>query len=61
VKEIERIGITDYLSIKTDDALVAEGASKNFLVPSHEPFILKADIEAKRIDVTGALDILSAS
>lgn len=61
VKEIERIGITDYLSIKTDDVLVNEGESKNFLVPYHEPFILKTDIDAKRIDVTGALDILSAS
>ena len=61
VNEIERIGITDFLSIRTDDALVSEGESKNFLVPYHEPFILKTDIEAKRIDVKGALDILQAS
>lgn len=61
VNEIERIGITDYLSIKTDDALVGEGESKSFLVPYQDPFILGTDIEAKRIDVSGALDILRAS
>jgi len=61
VIEIERIGITDYLSIKTDDVLIGEGKSKSFLVPYQAPFILKTDIEAKRIDVTGALDILQAS
>jgi ribosomal 30S subunit maturation factor RimM len=37
------------------------GESKSFLVPYQEPFILKTDIEAKRIDVRGALDILQAS
>ena len=61
VKEVERIGITDYLSIKTDDALVNEGESKSFLVPYHEQFILKTDVKAKRIDVRGALDILKTS
>jgi 16S rRNA processing protein RimM len=61
VDEVERIAITDYLSIKTDDALVNLGESKSFLVPYQEPFILKTDIEAKRIDVQGALDILQSS
>lgn len=61
VKEIERIAITNYLSIVTDTALVAKGASKNFLVPYQEDFILKTDVENKRIDVVGALNILEAS
>ncbi len=61
VKEIERIGIQDYLSIKTDDVLVAQGMSKSFLIPYQDPFILTTDIDAKRIEVRGGLDILQAS
>jgi len=61
VKEIERISITDYLSVKTDDALVAQGESKYFLIPYHQPFLIETDIAKKRIDVEGALDILQAS
>lgn len=61
VKEIERIGIVDYLSIKTDDVFVTQGESKSFLLPYHDPFIVETDTEEKRIDVKGALDILKAS
>ncbi len=61
VKEVERIAITDYLSIATDDVLVNAGESKSFLVPYQPHFILSTDIDAKRIDVTGALDLLQSS
>ena len=61
VKEVERITITNYLSIVTDDALVSEGASKSFLVPYQDAFIVKTDIDNKRIDVIDAVDILEAS
>ncbi len=61
VQEIERISIHDYLSVRTDDALVAQGESKDFLIPYHEPFLVNTDIVQKRIDVEGALDILQAS
>jgi 16S rRNA processing protein RimM len=61
VKAIERIGMQDYLSVKTDANLVSEGESKNFLIPYHEPFIVETDIEQKRIEVKGGYDILQAS
>ena len=61
VHEVERIAITNYLSIKTDEALVAKGHAKKFLVPFIEPFKVAVCIEDKRIEVRGALDILEAS
>lgn len=61
VMEIERIGVQDYLEIKTDELLVAQGESKTFLLPYQDPFILSTDIDAKSIEVSGALDILQAS
>jgi 16S rRNA processing protein RimM len=61
VDEVERITITNYLNIKTDTALVAKGYAKKFLVPFIEPFKVFVDIEAKRIELRGALDILAAS
>jgi 16S rRNA processing protein RimM len=61
VKEIERIGAVNYLSVKTDALLVAQGESKNFLIPYHPPFIVSTDIGAKTIEVQGGPDLLQAS
>jgi 16S rRNA processing protein RimM len=61
VLEIERIGTVDYLTIKTDDALVGRGLPKQFLVPYQPPFIEKVDTQAGTIAMTGAMDILEAS
>lgn len=61
VIEVERIGITDYLSVKTDENLVNAGLSKTFLIPYHAPFILSTDVDTKVIEVSGAVDILEAS
>jgi 16S rRNA processing protein RimM len=61
VNEIERIAITNYLSITTDESLVKEGFSKSFLVPFMEPFKQSVDIENKIITLSGAMDILEAS
>ncbi len=61
VKEIERIGAVNYLSVITDEVLVQKGESKSFLIPYHEPFLLKTDIDSKTIEVDGCLDILKAS
>ena len=61
VKEVERITISNYLSIITDEELVNSGSPKSFLIPFHEPFILDTDIEKKIIIVDGAMDILEAS
>ncbi len=59
--EIERIGPQDYLSVKTDGALVAKGLPESFLIPYIDRFVLKADLEMKRIMVEGGLDLLEAS
>lgn len=61
VKEIERIGIVDYLSVKTADEFVEKSLPKSFLVPYHEPFVVQTDIDKKHIEVAGGIDILEAS
>ncbi len=61
VHEVERIGITNYLSIVTDEILLNEGFAKNFLVPFMEPFKVNVDIDKKVITLSGAMDILEAS
>lgn len=61
VDEVERIGIVDYLTIKTDDSLVSKNFAKSFLIPYQEPFILKTDVDEKIIETSGAMDILEAS
>jgi len=59
--EIERIGPQDYLSVKTDSVLVAKGLPESFLIPYIDRFVLKADLEEKKILVEGGLDLLEAS
>ncbi len=61
VEELERIGITNYLSIITDEQLVKEGYAKSFLVPFIEPFKMSVDIGNKKIVLNGAFDILETS
>jgi len=61
VKEVERLSITNYLSIVTDESLVQNGSAKSFLVPFSEPFKQDVDIDKKIITLSGAMDILEAS
>lgn len=61
VHEVDRIAITNYLSMHTDEKLVAQGLPKTFLIPFEEPFRQSVDIEKKIIIVEGAMDILEAS
>jgi len=61
VKEVERLNITNYLSIITDESLVEQGYAKSFLVPFIEPFKVDVNIDKKRITLFGAMDILEAS
>lgn len=61
VDEVDRIGITNYLCIVTDEELVNKGFSKSFLLPFNKPFTLSTDIQAKIITVSGGMDILEAS
>jgi len=61
VDEIQRLADTDYLVIQTDEALVNEGLPKSFLLPYIDRYILRADIELKKIYTKDAKDILEAS
>ena len=61
VNEVERITITNYLSIATSDKLVNAGHAKKFLIPFTEPFRKSVDIDKKIIIVSGGMDILEAS
>jgi len=61
VKEVERIALTNYLSIITDENLISNGFAKSFLVPFVEPFKQSVDIDKKIITLAGAKDILEAS
>ena len=61
VQEVERLTLHDYLSVKTDEALVEKGFSKSFLIPYIAPFKVSIDVDKKIITVKGAMDILEAS
>jgi 16S rRNA processing protein RimM len=61
VHEVDRIAITNYLAMITDEKLVEKGLPKKFLIPFHEPFRVSVDIEKKIIIVNGGMDILEAS
>ncbi len=61
VTDIQRMGDTDYLAIKTDKNLVKSGLSKNFLLPYIDRYVTHADIEEKTVYTKDAKDILEAS
>ena len=61
VNEVERIAISNYLNVKTDESLVETGSAKSFLIPFEKPFHVGTDIDKKVITVSGAMDILEAS
>lgn len=61
IDDIQRMGDTDYLSIKTDDSLVKDGLPKSFLLPYIDRYVVKADVDAKLVYTKDAKDILEAS
>lgn len=61
IEDIQRMADTDYLAIKTDDALVEAGLSKNFLLPYIDRYVIKTDTEEKIVYTKDAKDILEAS
>ena len=61
VEEIQRMADTYYLSVQTNQKLVEEGLSKNFLIPYIERYIIKIDTENKIVYTKDAKDILEAS
>jgi 16S rRNA processing protein RimM len=61
IEDIQRMGDTDYLLLKTDDILVAAELPKTFLIPYIDRYVLNADMDEKIVYVTDAKDILEAS
>ncbi len=61
IEDIQRMGDTDYLAIKTAENLVEAGLSKTFLLPYIDRYVLNADTEAKEVYTQDAKDILVAS
>jgi 16S rRNA processing protein RimM len=61
VTDIQRMGDTDYLAVKTDDRLIEAGLTKSFLLPYIERYIINADVEEKIVYTKDAKDILEAS
>jgi len=61
VTDIQRMGDTDYLAIKTEESLVKEGLSKSFLLPYIDRYVINADTEEKIVYAKDAKDILEAS
>lgn len=61
VTDIQRMVDTDYLIIKTDEALVEEDFSKTFLLPYIDRYVLTVGLEEKIVYTKDAKDILAAS
>lgn len=61
IKDIDRIGTTDYLVVETAKNLIDEKLAKIFLIPYIDVFIISTSLEEKSIFVKGAKAILEAS
>jgi 16S rRNA processing protein RimM len=61
VHDIQRMAGTDYMAIDTDAKLVKSGLPKHFLLPYISRYIDRVDIDAKKVYVKDAKDVLEAS
>ncbi len=61
VEEIERIATTDYLVVKTNEALLKQGLAKQFYIPYIDRYILSFDKAKKEIRTRDGLGILENS
>ena len=61
IKDIQRMGDTDYLIVETDEKLVAEDLPKTFLLPYIERYVINADMESRIVYTRDTRDILEAS
>lgn len=61
VEEIERIASTDYLIVKTDEALISKGLAVKFYIPYIERYIVTFDKCQKEIRTRDGLGILENS
>jgi len=61
VKDIERMGLDDYLLIDTNDELLEQGLAKAFYLPYIDRYIVSFDKDKKIVHSKDALDILKNS
>lgn len=61
ISEMQRLADVDYLFVETDEKLIQDGFAKTFLIPYIDRYILKKEIESKRIITKDAKEILEAS
>lgn len=61
ISDIQRMPLSDYLMIDTDEKLVKKEFSNTFLVPYLDDYIISVDIENKIILAKNSKDILEAS
>ena len=61
VDEIERIAVTNYLVIKTDESLVKQGLAQRFYIPYIDRYVIAFDKEAGVVCTRDALGILENS
>ncbi|WP_024953737.1 ribosome maturation factor RimM [Sulfurospirillum arcachonense] len=61
VTEIERIGSTDYMIIKTDENLLKKNLSKTFYIPYIDRYVLEANKDEKVVVVKDGLELLENS
>jgi len=61
VEDIQRMGDTDYLAVKTVESLVSDGLPSSFMLPYIEHYVLKSNIEEKVVYTKDAKGILEAS
>jgi len=61
VSEIERIGATDYMVIKTDKALVDKKLSKKLFIPYIDRYVISTQKQEKVVYVKDGLELLECS
>jgi 16S rRNA processing protein RimM len=61
VQEIERIGDTDYMVIKTDKELVNKKLSKTFFLPFIDRYVVATNKQEKVVHVKDGLELLENS
>lgn len=61
VSDIERIGDTDYMVIKTDKSLVDKKLSNTFFLPYIDRYVVSANKEEKIVSVKDGLELLENS
>ena len=58
IDDILEVGAGFLFNIQTSTELINKGLAKQFYIPYQDNFIIKIDINSKRVDVKNSMDIL---